>query len=278
MNNGVTIVADSITKTGDVFTIEDFQIVNGCQTSHVLFNNKDALGNQVQIPIKLIVSKDSGIKNRIIKATNRQTTVKTEELTALTDFQKGLEDYYGAVGGESKLFYERRSQQYRSSNGIEKIRIVSVSNQIRSFASMFLGLPHQASRYYGTLLKSIESSIFAPDHPAVAYYASALALFRFESLMRKKSFDARYRAFKFHLLPIVRILIAGPQPNPMNSNKFEKYCAGLATALQDERKCHTVFAQACGVLDTALGGDYGPDKAKDVALISTTEALALAVK
>ena len=36
LNNGVTIVARSINRTGDVFKISDFQIVNGCQTTHML--------------------------------------------------------------------------------------------------------------------------------------------------------------------------------------------------------------------------------------------------
>lgn len=273
MNNGVTIVADSITKTGDIFTIEDYQIVNGCQTSHVLFNNRDALGNQVQIPVKLIVSKDVAVKNRIIKATNRQTPVKTEELTALTDFQKALEDFYAAVVGESQLFYERRSQQYRSSTGIEKIRIVSIPNQIRSFASMFLGLPHQASRYYGTLLKSIESKIFAPDHAPVAYYASALALYRFESLTRRKAVDPKYRPFKYHLLPIARNLCVGPAVHPMNSNKFEKYCEGIVAVLQDEKAYAALFIEACSLLDKALAGNYARDKAKDATLLGISEAL-----
>lgn len=204
MNNGVTVVAESLSKTGDMFTIEDYQVVNGCQTSHVLANNKDVISDGVQIPVKLIVSRDAEIKNRIIKATNRQTPVKTEELTALTDFQKALEDFYGAITGDFQLYYERRSQQYRSSTGIEKIRIVSISNQIRSFSSMFLGLPHQASRYYGTLLKSIESKIFVPGHPLSAYYASALALYRLEAFIRKKMIDSRYRPFKYYLLALVR--------------------------------------------------------------------------
>jgi hypothetical protein len=272
MNNGVTIVADSLTKTGDVFTIEDYQIVNGCQTSHVLFNNRESLTKPVHIPVKLIVSKDGGIKNRIIKATNRQTPVKTEELTALTDFQKALEDYYVAVPGEGKLCYERRSQQYRSAAGIEKIRIVSVSNQIRSFSSMFLGLPHQASRYYGTLLKSIESRIFVPDHLPIAYYVSALALYRFESLTRKKAVDAKYRPFKYHLLALARMIAAGINMDPMNSNKFEKYCQGIMTILLDEKQSMALFSDAAKLLDSVLGGDYGRDKAKDASLISSAEA------
>jgi hypothetical protein len=266
MNNGITIVADSITRTGEQFTLEDFQIVNGCQTSHVLFHHRTELVNQIQVPVKLIVSKDRDIKNKIIKATNRQTLVKTEELTALTDFQKALEDYYDAIEGDSKLYYERRSQQFRSANGIEKMRVVSVPAQIRTFASMFLGLPHQASRYYGTLLKSIELTIFAPDHHPVAYYASSLALFRLESFMRRRSVDAKYRPFKYHLLSIVRSVIGGEQPSHLNSNKFEKYCEGIVKSLEDEKKCILAFQKACSVLDQVLAGDYGRDKAKDASI------------
>jgi AIPR protein len=268
LNNGVTVVAESVSKTGDLFTIEDYQIVNGCQTSHVLFNNRTSLmGEPVQIPIKLIVSQDADVKNRIIKATNRQTPVKDEELTALTDFQKGLEDYYSAISGSGKLYYERRSQQYRTSS-VEKIRIVTVSNQIRSFASMFLELPHQASRYYGTLLQTVQSKIFAPSHPAVAYYASALALFRFESLIRKKTIDPKYRPFKYHLLAILRIKVAGKEMPPMASNKFEKYCDTLVSALQDEKKSPELFRAAIEALESVLGGQYGRDKAKDASLLS----------
>jgi hypothetical protein len=78
LNNGVTIVAKSIQKTGSVFTIRDFQIVNGCQTSHILHDKKASLDNSIYLPIKLIVTNDEEVTNRIIKATNRQTEVKTE--------------------------------------------------------------------------------------------------------------------------------------------------------------------------------------------------------
>jgi AIPR protein len=114
LNNGVTIVADSINKTGNKFSIEGFQVVNGCQTSHVLYNNKDVVTNTMQVPVRIIVSDDDDIKNKVIKATNRQTPVKNEELVALTDFQKSLEQYYAAQPEEFRLYYERRSQQYRT--------------------------------------------------------------------------------------------------------------------------------------------------------------------
>ncbi len=270
MNNGVTVVADSIQKTGNRFTLEGYQVVNGCQTSNVLFLNHDKL-EKVQIPFKLIVSQDGAVKNKIIKATNRQTTVKTEELTSLTDFQKSLEDYYEAVAGDSQLYYERRSQQFRTNN-IEKIRIVTIPNQIRAFASMFLGLPHQASRYYGALLNSIESKIFVADHPPVAYYASALALYRLESLFRRKVLDTKYRPFKYHLLPIARIIVAGDTTERMNSNKFEKYCEKVIASFTNDKDATKVYAKAVGAIDSVLAGNYGRDKAKDATLFSTATA------
>lgn len=41
MNNGVTIVAKDITSVSTRFTLTDYQIVNGCQTSNVLFDQDE---------------------------------------------------------------------------------------------------------------------------------------------------------------------------------------------------------------------------------------------
>jgi len=40
MNNGLTIIASTVQLTGDKFYIENYQIVNGCQTSNVLFSEE----------------------------------------------------------------------------------------------------------------------------------------------------------------------------------------------------------------------------------------------
>ena len=50
LNNGVTIVARGINKVGAKFRLMDYQVVNGCQTSHVLFNNQENLGDKFYFP------------------------------------------------------------------------------------------------------------------------------------------------------------------------------------------------------------------------------------
>jgi hypothetical protein len=50
LNNGITIVAKSLNKIGSAFKISDFQIVNGCQTSHVLHSEKGKVDSSIFIP------------------------------------------------------------------------------------------------------------------------------------------------------------------------------------------------------------------------------------
>jgi hypothetical protein len=97
LNNGITIVARSIFKVGSMFRLRDYQIVNGCQTSHILFLNGPADGN-VFVPVKLIVTDNSDVTNLIIKGTKRQTEVKLEALESLTPFQKELEEFFATFG------------------------------------------------------------------------------------------------------------------------------------------------------------------------------------
>jgi hypothetical protein len=127
MNNGITIIARNLQPTGNKFLIEDFSIVNGCQTSHVLYQSQDKIDASVMVPIRLIGTQDEGIINDIIRATNTQTQVKTEQFFALEEFSKGLEIFCQAVPDLHKLYYERRTRQYHRLQ-IEKTRIVTPAN------------------------------------------------------------------------------------------------------------------------------------------------------
>ena len=273
LNNGITIVSEDLKTTSDNFTLSGFQIVNGCQTSHVLYNNRELLTGSEFLSIKLIVAPNDVLRTQVIKATNRQTVVKTEELAALTDFQKSIERYYDAVPNDHRLYYERRSQQFRSTPGLEKIRIVNISIQIRTFASMFLNRAHQASRYYGSLLKDIESTIFVEGHFPIAYYVSSFALFRVESFLRRGMIENKYRPFKYHLLGILRMVVAGSAMHAMTANKFEKYCETIRDVLWDDSKCLAAIQRSCQVMDQVLGGTYDRDKAKE----STIQTQAVAI-
>ncbi|AFL81774.1 AIPR protein [Aequorivita sublithincola DSM 14238] len=256
LNNGVTIVASSISPTGDQFTISDYQIVNGCQTSNVLYNNRKS-GNigKVGIPIKLIATNDDEIKTRITLATNNQTPIKKEQLAALTQFQRSLEQYYNSYTGDAKIYYERRAKQYNSDNNVLKSKVITVPYQIKSFAAMFLDEPHNVTSFFGTIVKRLnegKAQIFNNDHSYAPYYTSAFAFYKLESFFRKGSIDSSFKKVRFHILMLFRIISEKENQPPLNNHKkMEKFCSELLLILNDETKALKAFKKCTDIIENS---------------------------
>lgn len=154
LNNGVTIVAKSLRTTGNKCLVEDYQIVNGCQTSHVVFDQAEFLDESTFIPVKLVATDDDIVTGSITRATNTQTEVRSEQMHALDEVPKKLELFFEAFEGKKKLYYERRDRQY-ATRDIEKVRIVPLPTLVRAFTAMFLDEPHRVGRDYRKLLKEV---------------------------------------------------------------------------------------------------------------------------
>ena len=199
MNNGITIIARTLRTVANRFHIEDFQIVNGCQTSHVLFDQREKIDDSVMIPVRLIATQNEDVINSIIRATNRQTEVKEEQFFALAEFPKKLELYFQTFDNGKKLFYERRSRQYASLS-IEKTRIVTPGNVIRAFAAMFLQEPHRTTRNYSALKAKVGTEIFAERHRLEPYYVASFALYKLECLFRAGRLEPKYKVARYHML------------------------------------------------------------------------------
>jgi hypothetical protein len=259
LNNGVTVVARRINPTANRFLVEDYQIVNGCQTSFVIHECRDCLNERTMIPVRLIATQDENIKNAIIKATNRQTQVTEEQLFALSDFPKKLEAYFPTFDGPHRLYYERRSRQFNSVQGIEKVRVVNMTMLVRAFASMFLRLPHRTTRNYRALLGQIGTEIFNKEHRLPPYYASAFAHYRIEYLFRNQTLDARLKPSRYHLLMAFRLLTQPADPPRMNSYEMDKYCDALIQRLWDDNLCRETFVTAAEHVTAVAQGNLHRD-------------------
>lgn len=261
LNNGVTIVAKNVQPVGNKFLIEDYQIVNGCQTSHVIFQNGSLVNAATYVPVKIVMTSDENIMHAIIKATNRQTSVGIENLESLSSFQKKLEAYYSAIAAPNNLYYERRSRQYNGQS-VEKVRIVTLPGQLRHFAAMFLNEPHRASRYYGTLLTQINKKVFLDIHDPIPYYTSAYCNYKMDTLFRNGGIDTKYKIFRYHILMILRHQLAGKDIPALNSHKVEAYCNKILTVVQDSTKAITAFQAATSIIDKIATGSETRDTVK----------------
>ncbi|MFL1378298.1 AIPR family protein [Nocardiopsis protaetiae] len=255
LNNGVTIVARTLTVAGEDFVMSDFQIVNGCQTCHVLFDEKDLLADDTWVNVKIIQSKDEEVISGITAATNRQTAVTDEDLEAREHFHKELEDLFSTYSDEKKLYYERRSQQYRSVEGVERTRIISRGVLTRSFASMFLDEPARAGRYFKELRDARKKDLFRDNQSPVAYYTSAFSIYRIEWLFRNRKVDRKYAAAKYQLLMGVKLILHGSTPLPEGNRKGRRYCEDILNIMWDPIKSEEIIQKLIPALNGAASAE-----------------------
>ena len=253
LNNGVTIVAKSISPVGDSIEIYDYQIVNGCQTSYVLFDNRDLLRDDSYVMVKLIEVTNEAVSDRVIYTTNRQTEVKSEAFIATKHFHKRLQDYYDAVANPYRLYYERRSKQYDLNDSVSKNRVITLTQQIQSYLAMFLNEPHSTHRYYGELLRSYNNRLFLDSDDYEPYFCAAYFSYYVDMQIRNNLLDRKYKKFKFHLICAMRSLIAGSAVVFGQARQQQKICRKLWDVIKNDAEMKRILYAAATCLDSACG-------------------------
>lgn len=265
LNNGVTIVAEEITGPGETITLSNYQIVNGCQTSNVLYENRMIEGiDNMHIPIKIIVTNNKIIKSQITRATNNQTAVNAVELEALSDFQRDLEDYYNSLDKDDfKLYYERRTNQYKNSEEIPLNRIINRETQLKTLSSMFLNNPQNVTGNYGRIIEKMGIEIFNSEHDYFPYYISSLTYYQLEKLLLENKLLTKSKRFRYHILLIYRFLITKVvTPNLKDRSKMIKTCNQILEVLKDKNQSFEIFKTAAEFIESEeLNIDFNDRKA-----------------
>lgn len=264
MNNGITVIARKLHPTGHDIKLYDFQIVNGCQTCNVLFLNKNLPGiENIKVTVKMIASENKNVRDKIIIGNNSQTEVKREQLVSLLETQRLIEDYYNAQNKYEKLYYERRSKQYKTSDAkVPVYKVVTIPNQIQSFVSMILGEPDKVRGYYGSIVEEFDKNgkkVFAQDSNPALYYTCALASYKMSELFSNGVIDNKYKKIKFHLLLAFRLMCENSALPKFNSNNVQTYCDHLCEILCDNAKCVKGFKAAIKLINVALGNNEPND-------------------
>lgn len=261
MNNGITIIARQIIVTGPRITLVDYQIVNGCQTSHVLYQKRNVTGiDNLFLLVKLIASTDREVRNSIIVGANSQTAVMREQLIALSETQERIESYYNAVKTTERLYYERRSKQYYGDNKVPAYKIVTIPMQIKSMVSMFLGEPHNVNGYYGCIVEKLQqgaNKIFSNDYKLDIYYTCGYAYYKMMQLFEMGNLPRPFKSVRYHLLLSFRLIYEkekGSMPQ-LNDKRMTTFCLGINDILNDNSACIDKFHNALNLLTNALNRD-----------------------
>ena len=177
LNNGVTIVCSKASIQGKTYTLDDVQIVNGLQTSYTTFHALSAAQKEHPVfertlLVRILQTEDPATRDRVIRATNRQTSVPEASLRATDDTQRRIEAFFAS----NDLYYDRRKNYYRN-NGRPKDRIVGIPLLAQTVMAVGLSRPDDSRARPSSLLKSDQTyqTIFSSDIPLEIYLWAANA-------------------------------------------------------------------------------------------------------
>ena len=252
LNNGITIVTPELTLTPNskVIELKNYQIINGCQTSNTLFENYDSIDEETSIVVKCIESTDEDSISEIISATISQTVIPFESFFSLKEKSKLIQNYFNVknedVNSDSNIFFERRENEYKHKQ-YQQSRIFDIKLLCRAYNAMFLDQPHNSARYVTKIFDVQKDELFKLDDHEAPYYTSALAHYKFSSMINSKKSDAnKYSFLRWHIFFIFKHVIHGKVENiKSNSNKIDKYCSKIINILSSSDKKYEYYFQEC---------------------------------
>lgn len=231
MNNGITIVSPDVRVQGNILHLENYQIVNGCQTSNVLFENRKHLSDKVMVNLKIIETSNEDVFAELVRATNSQSKIEENQFFSLRPIIKRVEQYFESFSEqEGRLYFERRDRQFIGRD-VPQVRIFSVHTAAKCVSAMFFHRPELAHRYPKQMYQIVGEKMFADANKEIVFYCASLALYRLHLLVSNGTIPQNMRKYKWHILAMVRVIIAGEKMPELNSRKIEPYCQKIIDAL-----------------------------------------------
>lgn len=215
LNNGITLLASQYSITGNKLTVVNPGIVNGLQTSQEVFSYfspKPTKEDNRNVLIRVIIPPDEQIRNRIIKATNFQTTVDPVSLHATDQIHFDIEERLRLY----KLYYDRRKGEYR--NLRKRISsIISILSLSRAVIAIVLREPNSARARPQTVLRKEQKykEVFNTTYNRDLYVTCILLDRQVEEFLKEQTFalPETRRDIRFYLDMWISCILAN-KSNP----------------------------------------------------------------
>jgi len=278
LNNGVTIISPDVRVTGFDIYLRDFQIVNGCQTSNVLFEHRGKIDDDATLMLKVVETSDLAVVDDIVRSTNRQAKVEEDQFLATLDAVKAIERYFDARGAEEeyRLYFERRKNQFALHEDVKAIRVFDIKEIARCVAAMFLDKPDIASRYPNRLTSEMRSIVFDKSYHEEIYHVSAFALYRLRILLGNKRIDQRYSKLRWHIIMAIKYYVCGESVPRLSASKIKTACGEIEAFMAGGEDTVKAISDLCSkVVDIS---DITRDKIRGSSLALDVKAKALSFR
>ena len=187
--------------------VEDAQIVNGLQTSRVIYADIGDADTRTVL-VRVIPTMDQATQDRIIRATNSQNKMLPASLRMTDQIHRDIEVVFKKVD----LYYDRRKGFYRDQGRPVK-KIISVNAVTQSVISLLLQRPDDARARPGDYFKDDDKykSVFANQKIAVSAFLTCVQIMqKIEAFLAQQGIAAAdQKNIKFYVGALVARELTG---------------------------------------------------------------------
>lgn len=114
-HNGITVLAKSVKHDESTITVEDYYVVNGCQSLNALYANRAAITSDLRILAKFIqVQANSDLAALITTNSNTQNGVKARDFKSNHPIQSRLQNEFNKLYPTKYAFQVKRGEPIES--------------------------------------------------------------------------------------------------------------------------------------------------------------------
>ncbi|MDD3735403.1 MAG: AIPR family protein [Candidatus Pacebacteria bacterium] len=180
-NNGITAICDSYkhpNTDSPIVNLENFQIVNGGQTVHSIYDAyKHGLVDNIKniyLLIRIYEVKDRAIGQTIARYTNTQNPVKTRDIMSNDQVQIKLQEELKRLN----WWYERKKYEFRDEKGIKEEKKIDAEKLGQVILSFYLEMPGSAKNKKQEIFGNFYNQIFNEDKISAEYVLLPYLLYK----------------------------------------------------------------------------------------------------
>jgi len=191
LNNGITVVCDNFDAVTDpdnpYVKIKNLQIVNGCQTAKTLAlaAQEGKLAKDSRVLLRIYETTNFDLVDKIVLTTNNQNKITSRDLRANDPEQIDMEKGFVKYG----YYYERKLRQYDDISDIDTNRIMVNETVARSYLSIVLKMPSDASRRKYKVWGELYDRIFHGKQSIEPYILAAKIYLQTSGLLKGEKYS-----------------------------------------------------------------------------------------
>ncbi len=162
-NNGITVICDEFKLGRNMVTVDNFSIVNGCQTAVSLAEN-DGIAPEMFVLVRFIAAA-AEIVDDVIRFTNSQNPIRSWDIASQKKTQRRLKKEFAKLR-KPYIYLTRRGDKpigelklYREDGRLRKIQI----DILGQYMSAFSGQPVLAYKHKSFIFSKHHDEVFPPD-------------------------------------------------------------------------------------------------------------------